>query len=130
MEGGFVNGSLANKQMNPGNIRSWPGVPTENGYSKFPSLEAGWKALYKQIENNIYGMGKKDNYPLRAKDGLSLREFFGGQRDKLGNVIPGGYPGYAPALDHNSPDHYAKFVAEQVGLLSIDDKLKTFVTEP
>ncbi len=128
MEGYWVGGSLAHKNNNPGNIRQWDKTPSNKGFARFATAEAGWKALYTQIENNIFGRGKRDPFPLRAINGLSLREFFGGQRDDKGVVLVGGYPGYAPAADHNDPDHYAKFVAKQAAIESIDLKLKDLIT--
>lgn len=120
MEGFYVNGSVASRNNNPGNLRSWPGVPTNKGFATFPSAEAGWQALHMQVESNVWGRGKRDPWPKRA-DGLTLREFFGGQ--------DGGYPGYAPSNDGNKPEHYARFVASQIGVDDIDVKIKTFVTE-
>lgn len=128
MEGFLVNGSLANKNNNPGNLRQWPATPSVKGFAYFASASDGWKALYQQIETNIYGRGKRDPFPLRAKEGLSLKEFFAGQRDSTGAVLTGGYPGYAPAADSNDPYHYAKFVAEQCNIDDIDTKLQKLIT--
>jgi hypothetical protein len=129
MEGYTLLTSLARKNNNPGNLRSWPSTPPVGGFAKFAKAEDGWKALYQQIEANIFGRGSRDSYRLRAKDGLTLREFFGGQRDEHGEVLPGGYPGYAPAADKNQPDHYAKYVATESGIDSIDVKLKSLINE-
>ncbi len=127
MEGFFIQGSIANKNNSPGNLRNWQGVPTDGGFARFPSSEAGWKALYKQIENNIFGTGKRDVFPLRNQ-GLTLYQFFIGQRDADGVVIIGGYPGYAPGADRNRPEAYAKFVATQLGNVDIHTKLKDLIT--
>lgn len=129
MEGYTILSSLARKNNNPGNLRQWPSVQSVNGFAKFNKAEDGWKALYQQIENNIFGRGRNDSFPLRSKEGLTLREFFAGQRDQHGAVLPGGYPGYAPGADHNQPEHYAKFVAEASDISDIDVKLKTLITE-
>ncbi len=128
MEGYWVSGSIAHKNNNPGNLRSWPKTPSNKGFANFKTAEIGWRALYDQIESNIYGRGQRDSFPLRAKLGLNLREFFGGQRNDKGELLVGGYPGYAPALDHNDPEHYAKFVAKESGLNDIDTKLKDLIT--
>jgi len=95
MEGYFKPGTIAAKNNNPGNLRSWGSNPTQNGYAIFPTPEAGWTALQRQIEINI---GR----------GLTLNEFFGGK--------PGVYPGYAPSADSNNPSHYAQFVAGRAGI--------------
>lgn len=95
-EGFFQQNSLAGRNNNPGNLRSWGNLPTSGGYAVFPTPEAGWAALRRQVELNI---GR----------GLTLQEFFGGK--------PGVYPGYAPSADANDPANYAAVVA---GWLSID----------
>lgn len=104
-EGFYVPGSPAQRNRNPGNIRPWPKckLPTANGFIVFPSVEAGWEQLRRQIRLNI-------------RRGLTCREFFAGQRDADGKVVPGGYAGYAPAADHNRPNEYAAFVAASVGI--------------
>lgn len=129
MEGYNILTSVARKNNNPGNLRTWPNVASVGGFAKFKRGEDGWKALYQQIESNIFGRGRNDPFHARAKEGLTLREFFGGQRDHNHQVIVGGYPGYAPAADNNNPDHYAKYVAEQANIESIDVKLKTLIDE-
>ena len=96
MEGFFKpGGSIAARNNNPGNLRSWGSNPVVDGYAKFPTLQAGWDALRAQVDKNI---GR----------GLTLQEFFGGK--------PGVYPGYAPAVDRNDPGNYANFVATQAGI--------------
>lgn len=104
-EGYYVTGSPAQRNRNPGNIRPWRGckLPTANNLIVFPSVDAGWEQLRRQIRLNI-------------RRGLTTREFFAGQRDKDGKVIPGGYAGYAPAADGNKPIEYAAFVAASVGI--------------
>jgi hypothetical protein len=100
---GFYNPkpSLAKKNNNPGNLRSWGSVPVEGGYAKFANVNAGWAALDAQIARNV-------------ERGLTLYEFYAGQRDAAGEVVVGGYPGYAPAKDKNKPSEYAAFVASFV----------------
>lgn len=114
--------SIARQNNNPGNLRSWPNRPTRKGYARFTRAEEGWSALYQQIESNIFGQGAKDPYRMRSV-GLSLREFFQGQRDTSGNLILGGYPGY----DSNNNIGYADYVAKVVGLPDIDVKLKDYI---
>lgn len=94
-EGAFKTGSLAQRNNNPGNLRSWGNLPTRDGYAVFPTMEAGWTALRRQVELNI-------------SRGLNLLEFFGGKPDV--------YAGYAPAADQNQPVSYALFVGERLGL--------------
>ena len=104
--------TLAQKNNNPGNLRMWKGVPQIGGFAFFGTLENGWEALRQQIETNIYGKGSI--FPLRRTKPMSFLEFFAGQRDAAGNVLPGGYPGYAPALDGNAPTVYARFVVSHI----------------
>jgi hypothetical protein len=91
--------SVSRRHNNPGNLRSWGNYPVVGGYAQFPDWETGMNALRKQIR-------------LLIDRNLSLYEFFGGQRDSSGNVIRGGYPGYAPAKDKNHPDVYASTVGK------------------
>jgi hypothetical protein len=94
---GFYNSenTLAKRNNNPGNLRSWGSNPISEGYAKFPTVEAGWAALHRQIQLNI-------------DRGLNLYEFFAGK----GLV----YAGYAPATDNNKPVHYAQTVAGWIGI--------------
>jgi len=94
-EGYFQPGSVADRNNNPGNLRSWGNRPVRDGFAVFDSAADGWAALRRQVELNI-------------SRGLSLREFFGGK--------PGIYPGYAPAADANDPNRYAEFVAARAGV--------------
>ena len=97
MEGFYQPGSIAQRQNNPGNLRSWGSYPVVNGYVQFPDVASGWQALYQQVDLNI-------------SRGLSLEEFFGGK--------PGVYPGYAPGSDSNDPAGYAQFVSSRTGIPS------------
>lgn len=98
MEGFFTPGNIAARQNNPGNLRSWGSMPIVNGYAAFPTADAGWQALYAQIEKNI-------------NRGLTLEEFFGGK--------PGVYGGYSPAGDgSNKPSRYAEYVSKVAGIPS------------
>ena len=94
-EGYYQSGSLAARNNNPGNLRTWGNTPVVDGFARFDTPAAGWSALVGQIELNI-------------SRGLSLGEFFGGK--------PGVYPGYAPAADDNQPAAYAQYVAGRVGV--------------
>lgn len=95
MEGYTKSGSVALRQNNPGNLRSWGATPRIDGYCHFATPQEGWTALRKQVAKNI---GR----------GLTLYEFFAGK--------PKVYPGYAPSADSNDPKHYAEFVARRVGI--------------
>lgn len=51
-EGVNVPGSLPARNNNPGDLRRWPGVPADaNGYSIFPSMQAGWDALEAELND-------------------------------------------------------------------------------
>ncbi len=93
-EGFYKPGSLARRQNNPGNLRSWGDTPITKGYAAFVSLDKGWKALRKQILLNI-------------NRELTFYEFFSGK--------PGVYSGYSPAKNSNNPTLYAIDVASAVG---------------
>ncbi len=95
----------AQKNNNPGNLRTWGTLPVVAGFAFFPSVEAGFTALESQVTRNVF---------LR---GLTFLEFFAGQRDSTGKVLPGKYPGYAPAADKNDPVGYAQFVLNQSKLV-------------
>lgn len=94
-EGFYISGSIAQRNHNPGNLRSWGARPIRNGYAYFDTDEDGWNALYQQIDKNI---GR----------GLTLEEFFGGK--------PGVYSGYSPAADKNDPVRYAQNVSGWTGV--------------
>lgn len=97
MESGGSSTALSYRNNNPGNLVTWGSNPIVNGFAQFPTLAAGWQALYSQIETNI---GR----------GLTLNQFFAGE--------PGVYAGYASAGSSasNNPAAYASFVAGQVGI--------------
>jgi len=98
--------TLAQKNCNPGNLRSWGTRPVVNGYAQFPNNEEGFKALDTQIRKVI------------AK-GLTFKEFFSGKV----NV----YPGYAPAADKNDPDKYATFVVKAFPGATIDTIIESLI---
>jgi hypothetical protein len=93
VEGFYINGSVARRNNNPGNLRGWDkNLPKdERGFTEFPSRTAGFLALYHQIE-------------LNYNRGLTFYEFFAGKE--------GVYAGYAPASDNNNPQSYAQTVCE------------------
>ena len=95
MEGFPKAGSRANRQNNPGNLRSWGKTPIVEGFANFPTAAEGWSALRRQIWRNV-------------DRGLTLYEFFGGK--------PKVYAGYAPDADGNRSRHYAEFVAKRAGI--------------
>lgn len=95
MEGFNKPGSRAQRQNNPGNLRSWGKTPIVEGFANFPTAAEGWSALRRQIWRNV-------------DRGLTLYEFFGGK--------PNVYAGYAPDADGNRSRHYAEFVAKRVGI--------------
>jgi hypothetical protein len=96
-EGYNVAGSLAQRNNNPGNLRSGPGQTgvDANGYAVFPDAATGFAALDNQISLNI-------------SRGLTLNQFFAGE--------PGVYAGYAPSADANNPAQYASTVAGWLGV--------------
>lgn len=100
------------KNNNPGNLRNWdPTLPKDpRGFDVFPTLEAGRRALLRQVDKNVF------------ERGLTLREFFGGGK---------GYGGYAPASDDNDPVSYAQFVARRLNDagfgVGLDDRLDEVV---
>jgi len=94
-EGFYTPGTIAARNHNPGNLRSWGSRPIVDGYAAFPTDADGWQALRVQVTKNI-------------NRGLTLTEFFVGK--------PGVYAGYSPAADRNRPLEYAQFVAGVVGL--------------
>lgn len=107
MEGFFKPNTIAQRNNNPGNLRSWGANPVKNGYAVFSSAEEGWAALRKQIQLNV-------------NRGLTLEEFFGGK--------PGVYPGYAPSADSNDPANYARFVAGRAGI-AVNQPITSFLSE-
>lgn len=110
-EGFYRTRSKAARNNNPGNLRSWGNTPVVKNMAVFPTEALGWRALKLQIHKNI---GR----------GLTTFTFFAGQRDEKGEVIRGGYPGYAPAKDGNDPVAYSNFVSARIGI-PVDVPLNT-----
>lgn len=49
-EGFNVAGSRPQRNNNPGDLTSWPGVPADSGgYSIFPDAQSGWNALEQDL---------------------------------------------------------------------------------
>jgi len=121
--------TIAQRLYNPGNLRRWGSFPIQDGYAKFPECkvddcrcpdhpaEEGFRALRKQVTRNVFDRR------------LSFREFFAGQRDADGVVLPNGYPGYAPSADSNYPVKYAEYVLKRVKEQFTDRKLNTLTIE-
>lgn len=92
-EGFFKEGSIAQRNNNPGNLRP---IGASTGFRQFETPVEGWERLIHQIKLNI---GR----------GLDVRQFFLGK--------PGVYSGYAP-LGDNPPDtmeNYISHVKKQTG---------------
>jgi hypothetical protein len=106
-EGLGKEGSVAQRNNNPGNLKAGPGqVGTdEGGYAIFPDMQTGWAALRSHISRH-------------STEDLTLREYFGGK--------PGVYKGYAPKADKNDPENYASVVAKRLGVTP-DTKLADVV---
>ena len=96
-EGFFKPGTVAQRNNNPGNLRSGAGqIGTDaGGYAIFPDPTTGWAALDHQVTVNI-------------NRGLTLQQFIGGK--------PGVYPGYAPSADNNNVTSYVSFLSGKLGL--------------
>jgi hypothetical protein len=84
--GGVPRGLRLN---NPGNLRSWNGVPSENGFARFGSSQEGLNAMAQQI--GLYG----------NRDGLRTISSILGK--------------YAPPGDNNDTSSYIADVARQTG---------------
>lgn len=98
-EGFYKEGSLAQRNNNPGNLRP---IGASQGFRVFPSANDGWIALRHQVLLNI-------------NRGLTLNEFFLGKE--------GVYPGYAP-LGDNEPEvmeNYISYVATRTSMSRVLD---------
>lgn len=94
---GFTSGAskIAIENNNPGNIRFWSkSLPMNRGFTKFSTLEEGWKALNKLIGDYIKGRYTGGKSP-------TLEQFFAA---------------YAPTGDGNNPIKYAQFVSARTGI--------------
>lgn len=95
------NPTVAQRNNNPGNLRSGPGqIGTDaNGYAIFPDAATGMAALENQVSTNI-------------DRGLSLQTFVGGGPTNTGGL----YPGYAPSADNNNVANYVNFLSNGLGI--------------
>ncbi|MDB5853294.1 MAG: putative rane protein phage related [Herminiimonas sp.] len=80
---------LGIRNNNPGNLRSWGGAPTQNGFAVFPTAEAGILAMAKQLQ--LYGSRGND-------------------------TISGIISKWAPSSDNNNTGAYIDQVSRQTGL--------------
>lgn len=67
-EGFYVNGSIPQRNNNPGDFRSWGHYPQVQGYAAFPTAADGWKAL--EDELNLIRNGSSHVY----KSSMSFRQ--------------------------------------------------------
>lgn len=101
-EGFYTPGSIAQRNNNPGNLRSAPWLKTyslSDGFWKATSLQEGIAGLYHQIA-------------LDVSRGSSLKQLI--------------YK-YAPPSDHNATDKYIVGVAKLVGINNIDEPLWNYL---
>lgn len=100
-EGYNVPNSVAQRNNNPGNLRSGSGqIGTDSkGYAIFPDAATGFAALQNQVSINI-------------DRGLSLQSFIGGGPTSTGAT----YPGYAPSADNNNVSNYVNFLSGKLGI--------------
>jgi len=101
-EGYNVPGSVAQRNNNPGNLRSGPGQTgtDSKGYAIFPDAATGFAALNNQVSLNV-------------DRGLTLQTFIGGNQDPTQGAI---YPGYAPSADNNNVSNYVSFLSGKLGI--------------
>lgn len=107
-EGFWIDGSRAQRNNNPGNLRGWDinNPKDDQGFDIFPDRQSGWFALWQQIWINIHRR-------------LTLSEFFLGK--------PGIYPGYAPQEDGNTR-FYPRFVSSVTGIPLDSVTILSFIT--
>jgi hypothetical protein len=89
------HGTLGDQNNNPGNLRSWMGVPTAGGFAKFNSVHSGLEAMKMQLQ-------------LYAARGH--------------NTIRSIIDTWAPPGDHNNTGQYEKTVSKDTGY-GLDTKL-------
>jgi len=99
--------SRSKKNCNPGNLKYANQKGTigkdDKNFAIFPNYQIGFDALIHQLEIAANGQSKI----YKPKD--TILNFF--QK-------------FAPIVDKNNPIEYAKFVVNEVGLNSINDKLE------
>lgn len=98
-EGFGLPGTIPTIRHNPLDLRHSPHSSHEgigpNSIGIIDTDEHGWEDGERQIR-----------LVVQRHPGITLMEFIAGQRDEQGNVIPGGYPGWAPRADGNDPSAY------------------------
>lgn len=93
-----IPSSRPRRNHNPGDLRNWPGFPTDaGGFAIFSDDAFGWTALKTDLRNHAA------HYPDQT-----LLEFIAGDGK--------GWPGYAPANDGNDPSAYALALASALGV--------------
>jgi len=125
MEGYGKPGAIPTVRNNPGDLRhsphsEHPGGPAhKDDIGTIDTPEHGWEDLDFEI-----------TLILKEHPRLTLHDFVAGQRVQDGTIVPGGYPGWAPAGDgSNQPMIYSRYLATGLGL-SISDPLAIAVTIP
>jgi hypothetical protein len=103
-EGFGVPGAIPTIRNNPLDLRhsnhsSHDGI-APNAIGIIDTVEHGWEDGERQIRLVA------EHHP-----DITLTEFIAGQRDAAGNVLPGGYPGWAPRADGNDPPVYVARLA-------------------
>jgi len=97
-EGFGVPGARPTRNCNPGDLRSWPGYPQDDGgFSIFPDDATGWEKLHLDLTNHAA------HYPDQT-----IEQFIAGDG--------AGWPGYAPASDANDSAGYALSLARALGV--------------
>jgi len=103
---GWFEGSLSQKNNNPGNLRAGKGqIGVYKNFAVFENYEAGFNALLNQLRVSATSNGPSYNSEM------TLLEFF--------SV-------YAPSADNNHPRQYATFVAQKLRV-GIDYKINKFI---
>ena len=111
-EGYWKDGSVGQRNNNPGNLRWWGKERRRDGFVHFATPADGFRALRLQVWKNV------------VERRLTLFQFFAGGSS---------YPGYAPEADGNDPVRYASVVRGQLskyGLeVSDNQPLKTYASD-
>jgi hypothetical protein len=108
---GWRPGSRSYRNCNPGNLRWSPlAVGTDEGYAVFATFADGWAALVRDVTIKASGQSKTGLLPS-----ATLAEFF--------RV-------YAPTLDANHPEDYARYVIARATLPAACTLADLLVREP
>lgn len=123
-EGFYIKGSVAKRNRNPGNLvygplaqsfgstTFWTHPKTKHDFAIFPTVEQGWQALYRLIENAATGKSKVYHPEMTI---LEYASKYAPVRDEKGKLIP----------NHN----YANSISKQTGL-PITTKIKYLIENP